>query len=114
MAKTKAIARRRNPARRKAQRRRGGFTLPLAMIAGFVPLGIHVKEGFDVGGVTMAAKYATADLTGYNPVSGEWEWGYPKKYGWGPIAVGLIVHTLASKLGVNRALGRARVPFLRI
>ncbi len=106
-------ARRTNPGRRKS-RRRGGFTLPLAIVAGFAPLGIHVVEGFQVGGPVMGLKYATADLTGYNPVSGEWEWGYMKKYGWGPIFAGLIAHKVASWLGVNRALGRARVPWLRV
>lgn len=31
-----------------------------------------------------------------------------------PLAVGMAIHWAASKLGVNRMLGRAKVPFIRI
>jgi hypothetical protein len=34
--------------------------------------------------------------------------------GVGPIVVGVFVHKLASKLGINRGLARAGVPFLRV
>jgi hypothetical protein len=31
-----------------------------------------------------------------------------------PLAVGMGVHILASKLGVNRILGKAKIPYIRI
>lgn len=31
-----------------------------------------------------------------------------------PLFLGIVIHIMASKLGVNRVLGRAKVPFIRI
>jgi len=35
-------------------------------------------------------------------------------HGFGPLLGGFLIHKVASKLGVNRELGRAGVPILRI
>lgn len=33
---------------------------------------------------------------------------------WTPFAAGMLVHIAASKLGVNRMLGRAKIPIVRV
>jgi hypothetical protein len=112
---TKTITRYR--ARPKAKHRtKAGMTLPLAVIAGFAPLGIGlfgaVRRGM-AGDTAGMAQEVTIRTTGYNTDDGHWHGGvFMQSYG--PILAGLLVHKLASKLGVNRALSGAKVPFLRI
>ncbi len=115
---TKAIARRRrasNPRRSRA-RRRAGFTLPVAVVAGFAPLGFGLLSAAKralAGDTAGAAQEATIRATGYNTDTGMFHWPvFMQSYG--PILVGIIVHKLAGKFGVNRALAAANVPFLRI
>ncbi len=116
MAKTKAIARRRNPSRKKNPRRRAGFTLPVAAVAGFAPLTfglIGAARRALAGDMAGASQEAVIRTTGFNTDTMRFHW--PTFVGsYGPILMGMIVHTIASRLGVNRLLGRARVPFLRI
>lgn len=98
----------------KSKRRsRAGFTLPLAVVAGFLPLGIHAVDDYRVGGITHVGKGLTVRTTGYMVDTGKFELKYLTQ-GLLPILAGLVAHKVAGRLGVNRALGRARVPFLRI
>lgn len=100
-------------AKAKAHRRRAGMTVPLAVLAGFAPLGVSTIEGFKQNGAEGAMHYAVAGLTGWDTRTNKWELAYMTR-GTIPIVLGFLVHYAASRLGVNRALGRARVPFLRI
>lgn len=53
-------------------------------------------------------------LTGWNYETASWDFG-AMKWGTIPIIVGLLVHKLVgNKLGVNRALGQAGVPWIRL
>ncbi len=116
---TKALARR-NPRRRsyttrvRARRKNPGFTIPLATIGGFAPLVANVLGGLRVGGAEKAMDNLCASLTGYSFSAQIWSPRYALQWGIGPILLGTFVSKLASKLGVNRALGRAGVPFVRI
>lgn len=114
MARARAVARRRyfpRPRRRAASK--AGFTLPLAAVAGFVPLGLNVYNGAKTGGINGAGFELVRGTTGYNWQAGRMEWPALVR-GLGPIVAGFMVHKLASKLGVNRALGKAGIPFIRI
>ena len=99
--------------RSKARRRKAGFTIPLAVIGGMVPTVAFAYEGLQKGGPVEAAKRASMRLTGYNPWTGHW---YFSEFasGWFPILAGLMAHKLANKVGINRALASAGVPFVRI
>ena len=55
----------------------------------------------------------SAAWTGYNPTTGVWDPSTLQR-GLLPALVGLIVHLGASKIGANKALGRAHVPLVRI
>lgn len=118
---TRAIARR--APRRVYLRRRSSkrsFTLPLAAIAGFVPvLNGTVQKSREHGftGHDGGLSFATRSLTGYNYDEGVGPVGFYWSHlrsGAVPILAGLLVHKAASMLGINRALGRARVPFIRL
>lgn len=97
----------------KSRRRGGGFTLPLAVVGGFAPLAIHAVDDYRVGGITHVGRGLSCRLTGYRVDTGKWEPGWLMQ-GIVPILGGLFVHKLAGKMGVNRALANAGIPFVRI
>lgn len=105
---------------RKAKRRRGPATIPLAVVMGTVGGLIGHKSGWNSvlsavqqGQIRDAGKVALAYYTGYDCDRNTFDWSC-MQVGLMPLLGGMLLHFAASKLGVNRALGRAKVPFLRI
>jgi hypothetical protein len=88
-------------------------TIPLAVMAGFLPLGLQALTGFKEGGIHRAGVRVTSALTGYDPDVNRWDAAYLRN-GLLPIGLGFGVHWIASRVGLNRALGRAGIPLLRI
>jgi len=100
----------------KAKKRRHskkGFTIPLAALAGFIPLANQAVLGWREGGIVRVGDRVTASLTGYDPATQKWNSGH-LVHGPVPIMLGILTHKVASKLGVNRMLASAGVPWLRI
>jgi len=99
---------------RKKSRRKNGFTLPLAVVAGVAPGVIgpiqHAMWHGPMGGVKELGRI----WTGYDFTDGTFDiWRL--KYGLLPAVMGGLAHWLiGSKLGINRMLGRARIPVIRI
>jgi hypothetical protein len=103
-------------AKKRKQHSKPGMTIPVAVIAGFAPLGIGllgaVKRGM-AGDMAGMSQEMTIRTTGYNTDTKSFHWPtFMQSYG--PIVAGLVIHKAASRLGVNRALARAGVPFLRV
>ena len=98
-------------------KRRGtarSFTLPLAVVAGLAGgLSPTISVAMRGQGPYAAFNELSRDFTGFDPATGSWDWTDLQR-GLVPVLAGFIVHAVASKIGVNRALGRARVPFIRI
>ena len=90
-----------------------GMKIPLAIVAGFAPLGYDIYNGAKASGFNGALENATSDLTGYDIPGKTWNFGDLVK-GWTPIVAGFVAHKIASAFGINRALGRAHVPLFRI
>jgi hypothetical protein len=111
MAKRSIVRYRSRP--KSKRHSKAGFTLPVAVLAGFAPLGIAALDGYKYNGVTGLAKRVTMGMTGYNIEDKRF---YPQEMARvaGPIVLGVLVHKLAGKLGINRALAGAGVPFLRV
>ena len=112
----KAIARRRrrpNPRRVRRSRSRSIPTIPLAVVAGFTPLIWGAWSEFQRGGMPSLSQHLAGNLAGYSIESRKL---YPEALvtGWTPIVIGLVVHKLASALGINRALAASRIPLLRL
>lgn len=123
MAQTRAVAiRRAVPARRRSYsvvrsvtRRRAKTTIPLAVVAGFLPLGLDVGAQLQSGNWKSAGQVMVHNLLGLNLFGGGNNFdsqGFA--HGIYPIALGFGAHWAASKLGVNRVIARARIPLLRI
>jgi len=106
-AKRKVVYRNRKA---KKSRRRTGMKIPLAVVAGFMPLGAGIwqrkADPRALGG------YVLGSLTGYQPGAG-WNTQFMSE-GALPILAGFTAHWLAGRLGVNRLLGRAGIPLIRI
>jgi hypothetical protein len=96
------------------------MTFPLAVIAGFVPGASLVAGKFKAGGLEYGAAeasrvflgYASTNKFGYNDPIGFHP--YLLKYGMYPILAGFLIHKLANKLGINGAIARAGIPFVRV
>lgn len=95
------------------RRRKNNFTLPLGIIA---PLGKVGADCVQVGlsdGIGAGANHFTTLMTGYNIDTKDFK--VSRLYrGLFPVLGGVLLHKAAGRLGINRALASAGVPWLRI
>lgn len=103
---------------RPQKRHKKQFTIPLAVVAGFIPLGNDVYRAIQRGQPETIPNTLLRGMTGYDPLAGpnwgEWKLEYMKS-GLLPILGGFAVHRVVGGwFGVNRALGAAGIPFIRI
>lgn len=106
----KAVVRR----KRYFPRRRHGkakFTLPMAVVAGFVPVAVGVYNRR--GSPQAIGDYLQQGFTGITPGTGQFNLAN-LRIGLLPVLAGFLVHLIASKIGINRVIGRAGIPVLRI
>ena len=95
-------------ARYRHKHHRGKATIPIAIAA---PVASVVISG---GKALMDGHtdWVVTGLTGYGP---DGKFHAESLIGtYAPIAAGMVVHYAASRFGINRALGRAKVPLIRI
>jgi hypothetical protein len=99
--------------RRRNGKRRGGFTLPIAVIAGFMPGAWRLWEKRG-GGLNLVANEAGRIYIGYDSWTGAW--GFDSlKFGTLPIILGMAVHkVIGGMLGVNRLIARSGLPVIRL
>ncbi len=91
--------------------RRPKFTLPLAIVAGFVPAVVGVWNRRGSG--SAVADYLQMGFTGITPGSGQFSINN-MRVGLIPVVAGFFTHMIASKIGINRAISRAGIPWIRI
>jgi hypothetical protein len=106
-------------AKKQKVRRSKQFSIPLAIVSGFAPLVYttykHTQwNGF--GGEEGGMDVFVRSLTGFSPNTAYgkvWEF---KRMLWGaiPILGGFMVHKIAGRIGINRAIASAGIPFIRI
>lgn len=98
---------------KKKSHQRKKATFPLAIVAGLLPGVQRTITGFQSGGMKGGAQQAALVYLGYNYDTATW---HPNMmwYGTAPLLLGLIVHRVASRLGVNRALAATGIPFVRL
>lgn len=94
--------------------RRGGMTIPVSLIGGLMPMAADIISATRVGGMEAALGHVSLCTTGYDPADGKWKPGFALQKLYGPMFVAMMVHKLAGRLGINRMLGKARVPLFRI
>lgn len=99
--------------RRRKTRRKNGFTLPVAVAAPVAMMGMDIISEFQRVGAQGAFNLATSRVTGYSPDQKNFDIRR-FKYNMLPIGMGLMVHKIAGKLGVNRAIAKSGIPWIRI
>jgi hypothetical protein len=110
VAKTRTIVRYR---RAKTHHKRAAMTFPLAVAAGFAPIIMQTVNAFKSNGIDGVAQSLTIGTTGWDRWNGKWKPEYIAR-NMGPVVAGILVHKLAGRLGINRALARTGIPFVRI
>lgn len=99
-------------AKARAKHRSQSMTIPVAVIAGFAPMASYVLSRYQSGGASGALSGLCVATTGFDTTSGHFDWKLLASNS-GPVVLGILAHKLAGRLGVNRALANAGVPFLR-
>ena len=97
---------------KKTKKRGKSFTLPLAVLAGLGPGIGQLWKAKDYG-FQQVFNVAARDYIGYDADTNKMTGAY-LGYGLLPLVAGFLVHVVAGKVGINRALGRAGIPILRI
>jgi hypothetical protein len=101
---------------KEKKRRNGGrgLTIPLAVVAGLTPPLISIAGKFPEGGIKLCMQEASRIFTGWDPVIGQYDITW-MKFGALPVILGGLAHRfIGGKLGINRALSKAGIPFLRL
>jgi hypothetical protein len=99
--------------RATSHHRRPGFTLPLAIVAGLSVPAVQMWEARS-GGLSAVSRTASKVMTGYDYSTGTFKLS-DMSMGLVPVIVGYMVHWLiGGRLGVNRAIARTGIPFIRI
>lgn len=100
--------------------RRAKARIPLAIVGGLAPAALFAYHGFTgeeghgsgIDGLTHNLVEVT---TGYQTDTGRWAPGdnmVPRLVM--PLALGFVVHKLVARLGINRMISRAGIPFVSI
>lgn len=111
---TRTITRYRTRTVRAQSRRKAGFTIPLAPLAGLavgvMPSIKYLLNGdYENAGTALVWRY-----TPYNPWQKKLDIG-GLKHGLVPLIAGAMVHKfVGGSLGINKALARSGIPFIRI
>jgi len=99
---------------KKKHRKKAQATLPLAVVAGFLPPArIILAESQGGRGIEGGAVAASRIFLGYDSNTAVWDFRQ-LQFGFGPILMGFAIHKVAQMVGINRALAAARIPFIRI
>lgn len=87
------------------------LTIPVSIVGGFAPLAINTMR--TSGGWDRKLWMLTQATTGYDTDTQKfWLPNLNKGLTW--IVVGGLIHTLANRLGINRALSSAGIPLVRV
>lgn len=89
--------------------------ISLAVVAGSMPQVKHIQDRYkgnhDI--VRSISDGLQTGMLGYNPDTKVWAIGNAK-LGIIPLVVGIGIHKLAGKFGINRALANAGIPLVNI
>lgn len=100
---------------KKRHHKKQGFTLPIAVIAGFAPGILRFKAQGGFGSHTSGAlKLAVSHYIPYDYMTQKITFA-GLKWGTIPIVIGLLTHKyIGGKLGVNRMLKQMGIPVIRL
>lgn len=85
------------------------MTVPMAIVAPAAWVGYRFLEPAVKGNMTLAVMQGTGYNFGTNSIN---KGAILDTYG--PLLIGAVIHKGANYLGVNKALGRMKIPLLRV
>jgi len=101
-------------AKKKKTRRGRSFTVPIAVVAGFTPLVASGVRGWQSETFRGMGKEVLYALTGVD-IDNEPHFNPSFMInGTVPILMGLVVHKVAARMGLNRLIASTGIPYLRI
>lgn len=103
---SRAVAR---PRKRKRTKMTVPLTVAFALMSGLQEPLWYVKEGRVRDGIAQASK----NYVGYDPIKRTFYFGNLKE-GIYPLLFGVGVHKLANRIGINRIIAQAGIPWIRI
>jgi hypothetical protein len=110
----KTIVKYRNPPKPKHRGHKAGMTIPLAIVGGLTPMLSDIMLAYHVGGGEAALGHVSLCTTGYDPADGKWKPAFAMQKLYGPLFIGVMVHKVAGRLGINRMISKAGIPLFRI
>lgn len=113
MKSRKRSFRRRLYSRARRTWRRPKPTVSLAVVGGLMPLAARAIDGYKGNGLYGVGDAILSGLTGFSSFDKKWHADIMAG-NLGPIVAGVVVHKVAGRLGVNRMLAKAGIPFVRI
>lgn len=109
---TKTVVRYRNRPVKKRRHKKSN-TVSMSLLAGLAA-GLYAPATYLMSGdIKNTMRFTSRNYTGYDPMESRWYPGDIKK-GLVPLMIGAMVHKVAGKIGINRAIGRTGIPFLRV
>lgn len=102
---------------RRTMHHKKKFTIPLAIVAGFIPAVMDVKNVHDGQGMSypVSIMHTGAGLIGYDTFGKKYVgWSQASAAGLPSILLGFGAHWAAQKFGINRMIARAGIPLIRI
>ena len=100
-------------ARRRKGRRKKNRAIPLAVVLPPLYVGMNNVSKFAYAGPAAVMDHITADLTGYQPSTGTFDYNWAKGYWMGQVA-GVVVHKAAGRFGLNRHIKKLTMGWLEI
>lgn len=99
---------------RRVYRSRASKGIPVAVLAGFAPVVGEALSAYQAGmGLTGITWALSSNLTGYSLKDHKFYMNDLIR-GWTPIILGFVLHRVADKMGINRALANSGIPLLRV
>lgn len=99
--------------RKNKFRKRQSVTIPMGIVGGFAVPVVHAYDANKIGGIKAGIADFSKSMSGFDPYTGAFA-VQNMKMGFVPVMTGFAVHQIASAVGINRMLGRAGVPLIRI
>lgn len=97
----------------KKKTRKNKTTVPIAVVGGIAAGMYDPVRYFAAGNYDYGVEMLTRSYVGYNPRTKELDIKGLRR-GLLPLGIGVLVHKVAGKFGVNRMIARTGLPWLRI
>ncbi len=98
---------------KKRRRKNGGFRIPITIAGPMLYVANKVKDDYTAGGMDRALRFGMMSFIGLDVADGKFK-SVSLRHGLYPLLAGMLVHKGANALGLNRAIAKSGLPWIRI